>query len=203
MSRLSKLRYSQSYTYFTWRNSKQELTDYFSSMIRSEFFRPNLWPNTPDILPEFLQAGGRAAFTIRLILASTLGAKPGIYWQDFELCENVAREPGSEEYLNSEKYELKHWDDAHPGSLTNLIARVNKIRRNNPGLAGRRQPAVSPDGQFRSDLLQQSDRRSIQYHRGTLQPRPVPYTNRLGDCGSGFARNRRHSKVSSSRFVER
>ena len=136
MSRLSKLGFSQSYTYFTWRNSKQELTDYFSSMIRSEFFRPNLWPNTPDILPEFLQAGGRAAFTIRLILASTLGANYGIYGPAFELCENVAREPGSEEYLNSEKYELKHWDDAHPGSLTNLIARVNKIRRNNPALQG-------------------------------------------------------------------
>ena len=137
MHRLAKLGFSQSYTYFTWRNTKQELTDYFSELTRSEtsdYFRPNLWPNTPDILPEFLQVGGRPAFMIRLILAATLGSNYGIYGPAFELCENVAAAPGSEEYLNSEKYELKHRDLNWPLSLKNLITRINQIRRDNPAL---------------------------------------------------------------------
>ena len=137
MYRLAMIGFSQSYTYFTWRNSKLELTNYFQDLAESgvrEYFRPNLWPNTPDILPEFLQAGGRAAFVIRFILAATLGANYGIYGPAFELCENAPREPGSEEYLNSEKYELKHWDLERPGSLKDLIARVNRIRRENPAL---------------------------------------------------------------------
>jgi starch synthase (maltosyl-transferring) len=137
MHRLAKLGFSQSYTYFTWRNTKQELTDYFSELTRSEisdYFRPSLWPNTPDILPEFLQVGGRPAFMIRLILAATLGSNYGIYGPAFELCENAAAAPGSEEYLNSEKYELKHRDLNSPGSLKNLIARINQIRRDNPAL---------------------------------------------------------------------
>ena len=99
-----------------------------------EFFRPNLWPNTPDILTQFLQTDGRAAFAIRFILAATLGANYGIYGPAFELCENTPREPGSEEYLNSEKYEIKRWDLAAPQSLENLITRVNQIRRENPAL---------------------------------------------------------------------
>jgi starch synthase (maltosyl-transferring) len=134
---LAKAGFSQSYTYFTWRNTKQELTRYFQELSETgvrEYFRPNLWPNTPDILPEFLQRGGRAAFMVRFILAATLGASYGIYGPAFELCENVAKEPGSEEYLNSEKYELKHWDVANPRSLKDLIARVNRIRRENPAL---------------------------------------------------------------------
>jgi starch synthase (maltosyl-transferring) len=137
MYRLGKIGFSQSYTYFAWRNTKQELTDYFRAMAETglrEFFRPNLWPNTPDILPEFLQVGGRAAFMIRLILAATLGANYGIYGPAFELCENVPREPGSEEYLNSEKYELKHLDLSNAWSLKDLIARVNQIRRENAAL---------------------------------------------------------------------
>jgi len=137
MYRLAKLGFSQSYTYFTWRNTKQEVTDYFRELTSGElreFFRPNLWPNTPDILPEFLQAGHRAAFMIRLILAATLGANYGIYGPAFELCENTPREPGSEEYLNSEKYEVKHWDTGSSGSLKHLIARINHIRRENPAL---------------------------------------------------------------------
>ncbi len=92
MYRLAKLGFSQSYTYFTWRNTKQELTDYFTELTQTEvreYFRPNLWPNTPDILPEFLQVGGRPAFMIRLILAATLGASYGIYGPAFELCENT------------------------------------------------------------------------------------------------------------------
>jgi starch synthase (maltosyl-transferring) len=99
-----------------------------------EFFRPNLWPNTPDILPEYLQYGGRPAFMIRLILAATLGASYGIYGPPYEVCENIPREPGSEEYLNSEKYEIRHWDLSAPGSLGELMTRINQLRRANPAL---------------------------------------------------------------------
>nr|AEQ20557.1 alpha-phosphotrehalase [uncultured bacterium CSLD10] len=137
MYRLAKAGFSQSYTYFTWRNTKPELTNYFQHWAESgvrEYFRPSLWPNTPDILPEFLQSGGRAAFMIRFILAATLGANYGIYGPAFELCESIPTEPGSEEYLNSEKYELKHWDLSSPKSLKDLIARINRIRRENPAL---------------------------------------------------------------------
>ena len=137
MYRLAKLGFSQSYTYFTWRNTKQEIIDYFTELAESpvrEFFRPNLWPNTPDILTPFLQTGGRPAFMIRFLLAATLGASYGIYGPAFELCENVAREPGSEEYLNSEKYEIRHWDLDDPQNIKDVIARVNHIRRENPAL---------------------------------------------------------------------
>jgi starch synthase (maltosyl-transferring) len=137
MYRLAKLGFSQSYTYFTWRNTKPELTQYFTEITQTEvsdFFRANLWPNTPDILTEYLQFGGRPAFMTRLVLAAMLGANYGIYGPAFELCENTAREPGSEEYLNSEKYEIKHWDLENPGSLRELIARVNRIRRENRAL---------------------------------------------------------------------
>lgn len=137
MYRLAQLGFSQCYTYFTWRNSKQELTDYFRELTQSEvreYLRPCIWPNTPDILPEFLQVGGRAAFMIRLILAATLGANYGIYGPAFELCDNTPREPGSEEYLNSEKYELKHWDTGSSWSLKDLVARLNRLRRENPAL---------------------------------------------------------------------
>jgi starch synthase (maltosyl-transferring) len=137
MYRLAKIGFSQSYTYFSWRNTKEELTSYFRDLAATElreFFRPNLWPNTPDILPEFLQVGGRPAFMIRLILAATMGANYGIYGPAFELCENTPREQGSEEYLNSEKYEVKHWDPANPWSLKDLIARINRIRRESPAL---------------------------------------------------------------------
>jgi starch synthase (maltosyl-transferring) len=137
MYRLAKLGFSQSYTYFTWRNTKSELTQYFTELTRTDvrdFFRPNLWPATPDILNEYLQFGGRPAFMTRLVLAATLGASYGIYGAAYELCENTPREPGSEEYLNSEKYEIKHWDLENPGSLKDFIARVNRIRRENRAL---------------------------------------------------------------------
>ena len=137
MYRLAKAGFSQSYTYFTWRNTKSELTDYFRELTQTElreYLRPNLWPNTPDILPEFLEVGGRPAFMVRLVLAATLGANYGIYGAAFEFCENLAREPGSEEYLNSEKYELKHRDLKSAESLHGFIARVNQIRRANPAL---------------------------------------------------------------------
>ncbi|HEY1469882.1 MAG TPA: alpha-1,4-glucan--maltose-1-phosphate maltosyltransferase [Candidatus Acidoferrum sp.] len=137
MYRLAKVGFSQSYTYFAWRNTKQELMNYFTELTQTEvreYWRPNLWPNTPDILPEFLQVGGRPAFMIRLILAATLGSSYGIYGPAFELCENAPLQPGSEEYLNSEKYELKHRDLHMPGSLKNLISRVNGIRKENLAL---------------------------------------------------------------------
>jgi starch synthase (maltosyl-transferring) len=137
MYRLAKLGFSQSYTYFAWRNSKYDITQYFTELSQTEvreYFRPNLWPNTPDILTEYLQFGGRPAFMVRLILAATLGASYGIYGPAFELCENQAREPGSEEYLNSEKYEIKTWDLEQKHSLRELIARVNRVRRENTAL---------------------------------------------------------------------
>jgi starch synthase (maltosyl-transferring) len=137
MYRLAKLGFTQSYNYFPWRHTKWELTTYLTEITRppvSEFFRPNLWPNTPDILTPYLQYGGRPAFMARLILAATLGASYGIYGPAFELCVNRAREAGSEEYLDSEKYEIKHWDLNAPDNLSGLIASVNRIRRENPAL---------------------------------------------------------------------
>lgn len=137
MYNLAKLGFTQSYTYFAWRNTKWELTQYLTELTQTEareHFRPNLWPNTPDILTEYLQMGGRAAFMIRFILASTLSASYGIYGPAFELAENRAREFGSEEYLDSEKYEIRAWDISSPDSLRHLIGRMNKIRRENPAL---------------------------------------------------------------------
>jgi starch synthase (maltosyl-transferring) len=141
MYRLAKLGFTQSYTYFTWRNTKHEIVEYFTELTRppvSDFFRPNLWPNTPDILPEYLQFGGRPAFAIRLVLAATLGASYGIYGPAFELFENRPREPGSEEYLDSEKYQLRSWALDREDSLRDLIALVNRIRRENPALQSNR-----------------------------------------------------------------
>jgi starch synthase (maltosyl-transferring) len=136
MHRLAKLGFTQSYTYFAWRNSKWELEQYFGVDLPQvrEFFRPNLWPNTPDILTGYLQTGGRAAFAARLVLAATLGASYGIYGPAFELLERTPREAGSEEYLGSEKYQVRHWDLDRPDSLAPLIARVNRIRREHPAL---------------------------------------------------------------------
>ena len=137
MYRLAKLGFGQSYTYFPWRNGKQEITAYLTELTQTpvrEFFRANQWPNTPDILTEFLQIGGKPAFAIRLLLAATLGANYGIYGPAFELGENRPVRRGSEEYLDSEKYEIRHWDLERPDSLQPLITRVNEIRNNNPAL---------------------------------------------------------------------
>jgi starch synthase (maltosyl-transferring) len=136
MYRLAKLGFSQSYTYFTWRNTKQELTHYLTELTGppvKEFFRPNFWPNTPDILPEILQYGGMPAFRLRLVLAATLSSNYGIYGPAYQLTVSEAL-PGREEYLFSEKYELKHWDFGKPGTLRDFITRVNKIRGQNPAL---------------------------------------------------------------------
>jgi starch synthase (maltosyl-transferring) len=137
MYSLAKAGFTQSYTYFTWRNTKDELVEYFEEITKppvTDFFHPNLWPNTPDILHAALQNGGRPAFMQRLILAATLGANYGIYGPAFDLGENVPAKPGSEEYLNSEKYEIRHWDRSASTSLAPLITKVNQIRRNNPAL---------------------------------------------------------------------
>jgi starch synthase (maltosyl-transferring) len=137
MYRLAKSGYTHSYTYFTWRNMKWELEQYFKELTQTQakdFFWPNLWPNTPDILPEFLQIGGRPAFVLRLMLAATLSSNYGIYGPAFELGVDEAKEAFSEEYLNSEKYEIHHWNLNQPHSLKPLITRVNRIRRENPAL---------------------------------------------------------------------
>jgi starch synthase (maltosyl-transferring) len=137
MFRLAKLGFTQSYTYFTWRNSKQELTEYFTELSQPnlmDVFRPNLWTNTPDILHEYLQSGGRPAFIIRAALAATLSASWGVYGPAFELLERTPREPGSEEYLDSEKYELKQWDLNRADSIRDLLARLNRIRASQPAL---------------------------------------------------------------------
>jgi starch synthase (maltosyl-transferring) len=135
MKALAKAGFSQSYTYFTWRNSKRELIEYFTELTQtemSEYFRPNLWPNTPDILPFVLQDGGRPAFMIRVALAATLSTLYGIY-SGYELCENEAL-PGREEYLDSEKYQFKERDWNAPGNIKDWIARLNKIRKENRAL---------------------------------------------------------------------
>ncbi len=135
MKALAKLGYHQSYSYFTWRNTKAELTEYLTELTQTdmrEYYQPNFFTNTPDILHEFLQRGGRPAFQIRLILAATLSPSYGIY-SGFELCENEAV-PGTEEYLNSEKFEIKVRDWNRPGNLNELVARVNRIRAENPAL---------------------------------------------------------------------
>ena len=132
MHRLAKVGFTQSYTYFTWRISKAELTEYFTELAQSdsrEYFRPNCWPNTPDILPYHLQNAGLAAFRLRLVLAATLAANYGVYGPAYELGDNRPREPNSEEYLDSEKYQLRHWDRTRPGSLAPLMTRLNEARK--------------------------------------------------------------------------
>jgi starch synthase (maltosyl-transferring) len=139
MYRLAKLGFTQSYTYFAWKNTSADLVKYFTELTQTpvrEYFRPNVWPNTPDILNEYLQKGGRPAFAARFILAATLGASYGIYGPAFELYERLPIQEGSEEYLNSEKYEIRVWDTSNANSLKNLITHVNGIRKTSPALHG-------------------------------------------------------------------
>jgi starch synthase (maltosyl-transferring) len=135
MHHLAKVGFSQSYTYFTWRNTKQELASYLGELTQApvaDYMRPNLFANTPDILPEHLQTGGRPAFQARLVLAATLVGSYGVYGPPFELAVGDAVAWGSEEYAHSEKYEVRHWQLDAPQSLRDLVARVNRIRRENP-----------------------------------------------------------------------
>ncbi|MFH1025391.1 MAG: alpha-1,4-glucan--maltose-1-phosphate maltosyltransferase [Nitrospirota bacterium] len=136
MYRLAKIGFSQSYTYFTWRNTKFELMQYINEITKTdvrEYFRPNFWPNTPDILPEHLQYGGRNAFMMRLVLAATLSSNYGVYGPAYELIVNETV-PGKEEYSYSEKYEIKKWDRLREGNLKDFMTRVNRIRRENLAL---------------------------------------------------------------------
>jgi starch synthase (maltosyl-transferring) len=136
MYALAKGGFTQSYTYFTWRHTKAEFTRYLTELSQppvSDFYRPNFWPNTPDILPEHLQFGGRATFIQRLVLAATMSSSYGMYGPAFELMEHVAR-PGSEEYIDNEKFQLRTWDLDNPDSLRDVITVVNRIRRENPAL---------------------------------------------------------------------
>jgi starch synthase (maltosyl-transferring) len=135
MAALAKAGFSQSYTYFTWRNTKAELIDYMTELTalpERDFFRPNFFPSTPDILPKFLQTDNPAAFRIRAALAAMLSGSYGIY-SGFELCEGTPI-PGTEEYLNSEKYEIKVRDWNAPGNIKDFIRRLNEMRRSLPAL---------------------------------------------------------------------
>ena len=137
MHRLAKLGFSQSYTYYTWRNTKHELTEYFTELSAGpgrEYFRPNVWPNTPDILPAALQYGGRAVFMARVAMAATLSANYGIYGPAYELLEDRALRAGGEEYLDSEKFERRVWDRGRPDSLADFIGVLNRARRDNAAL---------------------------------------------------------------------
>jgi starch synthase (maltosyl-transferring) len=135
MKALAKLGFTQSYSYFTWRNEKQELTEYFEELTtppESDFYRANLFTNTPDIFPTFLQGGGQPAYKIRAVLAATLSTVYGIF-QGFELCEGIPV-PGKEEYLNSDKYEIRTRDWNAPGNIKELISKLNKIRKEYPAM---------------------------------------------------------------------
>ncbi len=135
MKRLAKIGFTQSYTYFTWRNHKNEIIEYLTELTQDEpreYYRPNFFTNTPDINPVYLQSGRRGAFIVRGLLAATLSSVYGIY-SGFELCEGTPI-PGKEEYLNSEKYELKAWDYDRPGNIRDFLTKLNRIRRDNPAL---------------------------------------------------------------------
>ncbi|MGA7096064.1 MAG: alpha-1,4-glucan--maltose-1-phosphate maltosyltransferase [Acidimicrobiia bacterium] len=135
MYRLAKLGFTQSYTYFAWRNTRHEIMEYMGDLTRvAEFFRPNFWPNTPDILTEPLQTGGRPVFMTRYVLAATLSPSCGIYGPAYELMEHTPLKAGSEEYRDSEKYEIRTWDLDRPDSLSRLITQVNKARNTHPAL---------------------------------------------------------------------
>ncbi len=141
MYQLAKLGFDQSYTYFAWRNTKWELTEYMKELTQTdarEFFRPNLWPNTPDILTEALQYGGRPVHMTRVALAATLSSSYGIYGPAFELMDSRPVREGSEEYLDSEKYQIRHWDLRSRDSLDDFITRLNRVRRENPALQSNR-----------------------------------------------------------------
>jgi len=135
MKMMAKIGFSQSYTYFTWRHSKEEFIEYLTELTQTEvkeYMRPNFFPSTPDINPPYLQTGGRAGHQVRLVLASTLSSVYGMY-NGFELCEATPI-PGKEEYLNSEKYEYKVWDWDRPGNIKDYVAKINWIRGANPAL---------------------------------------------------------------------
>jgi starch synthase (maltosyl-transferring) len=137
MHRLAKLGFSQSYTYYTWRHTREELIEYFTELTAGPgvpYFRPNVWPNTPDILNEQLHDAPRAMFRTRLLMAATLSGNYGIYGPAYELMERTPRTPGSEEYLDSEKYQIRNWNLSRPDSLCREIGQINAARRSHAAL---------------------------------------------------------------------
>ena len=137
MERLAKIGFNQSYTYYTWRNTQYELIQYLTELTKTEqreYFRPNFWPNTPDILPEILQHGGEPAFITRVVMAATLSSNYGLYGPVYEFGINTPTAPGKEEYLDSEKYEAKYWDWNRDTKIRQVITRINQIRKENPAL---------------------------------------------------------------------
>ncbi len=137
MAELAKVGFNQSYTYFTWRNTKKELEEYLTELTQTEsreYFRPNFWPNTPDILPYELMNAGSNAFAKRYLLAATLSSNYGMYGPSYEFLENTPNTNGKEEYLNSEKYETRHYDWNHRNRMTSLITKMNRVRKENPAL---------------------------------------------------------------------
>ena len=138
MQRLGRLTFTQSYTYYTWRNNKWEIKDYVEELTQTEmkeYFRPNFWPNTPDINPWKLQSPNEAAYMMQLFMAATLSSNYGVYGPVYEFME-ATPVPGKEEYLNSEKYEIRHWDWERETRITELMRDINVIRRNNKALQG-------------------------------------------------------------------
>ena len=172
MKRLAKLGFTQSYTYFTWRNTKQELTDYLTELTQSEmheYFRPNFFVNTPDINPVYLQTSGRAGFQVRLVLAASLAGNYGVY-NGFELCE-AQPIPGKEEYLNSEKYEIRAWDWDREGNIRADVALINRLRRTAPGAAAIHEPEFLQRLERPDPLLRQGDARPRRFLAVCGEPR--------------------------------
>ena len=207
MYRLAKLGFSQSYTYFPWRNGKDEITAYLTELTQPpvrEFFRPNQWPNTPDILTEFLQMGGRAAFIIRLLLAATLGANYGIYGPAFELHENIAPCATAAKNISTPKStKSANWDLERPDSLRPLIARVNAIRNDNPALQSDWSLKFHPtDNDQLICYSKESDDRSNLILDGR-QPRPPPHPVRLRHSASRRARDSPRPRLRSRRPANR
>ena len=167
MKALAKLGFTQSYTYFTWRTGKEELQAYLSELTgypEREYFRPNFFVNTPDILPFHLQSGEPWMFKARVALAATLSGNYGIY-NGFELLEHEPI-PGKEEYLNSEKYEIKVRDWNKPGNIKDYIGQLNRLRHEQPGAAADQQPALRAGRRRRGDRLRQGIGRWRQCGRG-------------------------------------
>ncbi len=175
MYRLAKLGFTQSYTYFAWRRAKWEIEEYFQELSAppvADFFRPNAWPNTPDILTDQLQMGEKPMYLQRLVLAATLSSSYGIYGPAFELMEGRAREAGKEEYLDSEKYQIRDWN-YEADSLTEYIRRINRIRRENPALQHNRSLRFHPadnDQVLVYSKWSHGDGRP--YHYRYLEPKP-------------------------------
>jgi starch synthase (maltosyl-transferring) len=180
MHRLAKLGFTQSYTYFTWRTTRDELTEYFTELAQGpgrEYFRPNCWPNTPDILPYHLQNAGLPMFRLRYTLAATLAANIGIYGPAFELAENRPRDPGtSEEYLESEKYEIKRWDTGASHSLAPFVTRPERDPPRARGAAVGLEPRLPRIGQPAGDLLFEARRQGPILTAVNLDPHHVQST---------------------------